>query len=83
MIQARFAVRVTELRRDLAAHGLPLLVRTSAMMLAGVNHALAPADPDTGASNSELLVWDYKMFGVVVLHRTLVLTVSLGCLSYE
>lgn len=74
---------MTELRRDLAAHGLPLLVRTGGLMLAGVNHALALAVPDTGVSNSALLVWDYKMFGVVVLHRTLVLTAALGCLSFE
>ena len=53
------------------------------LLLAGVNHAQGPADPDFGASNGVLLVWEYKMFGVVVLHWTLVLTVALGCLSFE
>ena len=66
----------------MTAHGLQLLVRVSALMLAGVNHKLAPAVPDPGASNSALLVWHYTIFGVVMLGWTLVLTVALGCLSF-
>lgn len=69
---------MTELRRELAVHGLRLLVRTSALILAGVNHALALAVPESGASNSALLVCGYKIFGVVVPHWTLLLTVVLG-----
>jgi hypothetical protein len=49
------------------------------LLLAGVNHALAPAAAESGASNGELLLWDYQMIGVVVLHWTLVLTLALGC----
>ena len=49
------------------------------LLLAGVNHALAPAVLDSGASNGALRLWDYTMFGVVVLHWTLMLTVALGC----
>ncbi len=49
------------------------------LLLAGVNHALAPAAPESGVSNGALLLWDYTMVGVVVLHGTLVLTVALGC----
>ena len=47
--------------------------------LAGVNHVLAPAVPESGAGNGAMLLWDYTIFGVVVLHWTLVLTVALGC----
>jgi len=49
------------------------------LLLAGMNHALAPAvaEPDAGAS--ALLLWEYTMYGVVVLHWTLVLTLALGC----
>jgi hypothetical protein len=43
--------------------------------LAGLNRALASAAADAGA----LLLWDYTMFGAVVLHWTLVLTLALGC----
>ena len=49
------------------------------LVLAGVNRALAPAVAESGASNSALLLWDYTMVGVVVLHWTLLLTVALGC----
>ena len=49
------------------------------LVLAGLNHALAPAAPLSGSSDAALLLWDYTMFGVVVLHWTLVLTVALGC----
>jgi hypothetical protein len=49
------------------------------LVLAGVNHTLTPAVAEFGASNSALLLWDYQMFGVVVLHWTLVLTLAIGC----
>ncbi|MEO7855094.1 MAG: hypothetical protein ABIR94_23020 [Rubrivivax sp.] len=49
------------------------------LMLAGVNHALAPAVPESSASNGALQLWDYRMIGVVVLHWTLMLTLALGC----
>ena len=49
------------------------------LALAGANRVLAPAVPELGASNGALLLWDYTMFGVVVSHWTLVLTVALGC----
>jgi len=49
------------------------------LLLAGANHALAPATPESGARNGALLLWDYMLLGVVVLHWTLVLTVALGC----
>ncbi|MCU0976566.1 MAG: hypothetical protein MUC71_09705 [Steroidobacteraceae bacterium] len=47
--------------------------------LAGLNRALAPAGSESGADAKALLLWDYTMFGVVVLHWTLVLTLALGC----
>jgi hypothetical protein len=47
--------------------------------LAGLNRALAPAAAESGADAKALLLWDYTMFGVVVLHWTLVLTLALGC----
>jgi len=47
--------------------------------LAGAYRALAPAVPESGASNGAQLLWDYTMVGVVSLHWTLVLTVALGC----
>ena len=40
---------------------------------------MAPAATELGASNGAVLLWDYTIFGVVVLHWTLVLTVALGC----
>lgn len=49
------------------------------LMLAGVNHALVPAVSESGATARALLLWDFTMIGVVVLHWTLVLTVGLGC----
>jgi hypothetical protein len=49
------------------------------LVLAGVNRVLAPAAPESGVSDGALLLWDYTMFGVVVLHWTLALTVALGC----
>jgi hypothetical protein len=47
--------------------------------LAGLNRALAPAVAESLASHGALLLWDYTMFGVIVLHWTLVLTLALGC----
>lgn len=47
--------------------------------LAGLNRALAPAAAESGAGAGALLMWDYTMYGVVVLHWTLVLTLALGC----
>ena len=47
--------------------------------LVGLNRALAPAVSESGAGAGALLLWDYTMFGVVVLHWSLVLTLALGC----
>jgi hypothetical protein len=49
------------------------------LLLAGVKRALAPAAPASAAFDSALLLWDYRMFAVVVLHWTLVLTLAIGC----
>ena len=49
------------------------------LVLAGANRALAPTAAQSGHYDAALLLWDFKMFGVVVLHWTLVLTVALGC----
>lgn len=49
------------------------------LAFAVVNRALAPAEPEFSATARALLLWDYQMIGVVVLHWTLVLTLALGC----
>jgi hypothetical protein len=49
------------------------------LLLAGVNRALAPAATLAVGGESALLLWDYQMIGVVVLHWTLVLTLALAC----
>ena len=49
------------------------------LLLVGTGHVLAPADPMSGGSNSALLLWTYTIYGLVLLHWTLVLTVGLGC----
>jgi hypothetical protein len=49
------------------------------LLLAVVNRWLARAGPETGVSDGGLLWWDYTMFGVVVLHWSLVLTLALAC----
>lgn len=49
------------------------------LLLTGVNRVLAPSSPLTGSEERALLLWDYTMVGVVVLHWTLVLTLALGC----
>jgi hypothetical protein len=43
---------------------------------AWVHRAFAPVAVSRPGA---LLLWDYTMFGVVVLHWTLVLTLALGC----
>ncbi len=43
--------------------------------LAALNRALA----EPGAGDRALLLWDYTMFGVVMLHWMLVLTLAIGC----
>lgn len=45
--------------------------------LAAVNRAVVPPASESGIS--ALLLWDYTMVGVVVLHWTLVLTLALAC----
>jgi hypothetical protein len=47
--------------------------------LAALNRALSPPVSESGGGASALLLWDYTMFGVVVLHWTLVLTLALVC----
>ena len=47
--------------------------------LAALNRAMAPPVSESGASAGALLLWDYTMFGVVVLHWTMVLTLALAC----
>ena len=49
------------------------------LVLASVNRALAPATLPSGSNDAALLLWDYTMFGVVMLHWMLVLTLALGC----
>jgi hypothetical protein len=48
------------------------------LLLAGLNHLLALDGPAFGADNGAVLLWDYKMLGVVASHWTLVLTVALA-----
>jgi hypothetical protein len=45
--------------------------------LAALNRAVAPPASESGVG--ALLLWDYTMFGIVVLHWTLVLTLALAC----
>jgi hypothetical protein len=47
--------------------------------LAGLNRAFAPAASESGTQSGAVLLWDYTLFGVVVLHWTLVLTLALAC----
>jgi len=49
------------------------------LLFAGVNRVLLPLVSLSGGNESAMLMWDYAMFDVVVLHWTLVLTVALGC----
>ncbi len=48
-------------------------------LLAGALHLAADPPADAGRVNATLLLWDYTLVGVVVLHWTLVLTVGLAC----
>lgn len=48
-------------------------------LLAVANHVLSPATATSGAADGALLLWDYRLLGLVVLHWTLVLTLGLGC----
>jgi len=49
------------------------------LLLAAANYALAPAASPADNADRALLLWEYTMWGVVVLHWTLVLTLALGC----
>jgi heme/copper-type cytochrome/quinol oxidase subunit 2 len=62
-----------------ATAGHPAVGTLLPLLLAGVNHALAPVAPASGAGNRALLLWDYMLIGIVALHWTLVLTVAIGC----
>jgi hypothetical protein len=58
--------------------------RLPAVLLWGTLLPLAPvavhcATAPPGATDAVLLLWDYTLLGVVVLHWTLVLTLALGC----
>ena len=47
--------------------------------VAGVWHLLSPGQP-TPADERSLLLFDYIVAGVVILHWTLVLTLAIGCI---
>ena len=49
------------------------------LLLAAASYALAPAASLPGGTDGALLLWEYTMWGMVVLHWTLVLTLALGC----
>ena len=49
------------------------------LLLAGLNRVLA-ATLAPGRTEAALQLWDYTMWGVVVLHWSLVLTLGIGCL---
>ena len=60
---------------------LPAIVLWGTLLplaLAGANHALAPASSESRAGNGALLLWDYQMIGVVMLHWSLVLTLAIA-----
>ena len=46
--------------------------------VAAVWHVLSPDQP-SGADERSLLLFDYFVIGVVILHWTLVLTLAIGC----
>jgi len=50
----------------------------SPLLVLGAVHLLWSAATDTPQSRA-LLLWDYTVLGVVLLHWTLVLTVAIGC----
>jgi hypothetical protein len=49
------------------------------LALVAVNRSLAAPLADSAAVDGASLLWEYRIFGAVVLHWTLVLTVALGC----
>jgi hypothetical protein len=49
------------------------------LALAAANHALAPELMQPGHADAAVLLWDYRLLGLAVLHWTLVLTLGLGC----
>ena len=49
------------------------------LALAVLNHVLSPSTAAASGIDGALLLWDYTMIGVAVLHWTLVFTVGLGC----
>lgn len=49
------------------------------ILVVAVRHAMAPEAPPHGQADAALLLWDYTLIGVVLLHWTLVLTVAIGC----
>ena len=49
------------------------------LLMAGLNRALSPTATHAGSIDGKLLLWDYTMWGVIVLHWTLLLTLALGC----
>lgn len=46
---------------------------------AGANHALAPPADPAGTSDAALLLWDFALGGLVMVHGSLVLTLALAC----
>lgn len=49
------------------------------LLLAGLNHWLAPATAPDAPLDGTVLLRDFVLIGWVVLHWTLVLTVAIGC----
>jgi hypothetical protein len=49
------------------------------LALVALNRVLASPVADSAVSDGARLLWDYRIFGAVILHWTLVLTVALGC----
>ena len=47
--------------------------------LAGLNHALVQDASESAGHAGAVMLWDFTLFGVVVLHWTLMLTLALGC----
>ncbi len=61
---------------------LPAIVLWGTLLplgLAALNRAVAPPVSESGAGAGALLLCDYMMFGVVLLHWMLVLTLALAC----
>jgi hypothetical protein len=47
--------------------------------VAGANRLLTSTIVTPGSSDGALLLWDYTLLGVILLHWSLVLTVALAC----